>query len=132
MFGAVMYIGCNLSPALVAVGFIMKLKVTVLLLIGGVINWWIAIPIVSAIEGTRSNVSPLDMAQYYWDRYFIREVEFHKRRRTRYIGVGAMLLGGLGAIFTLAIPLWRGFTSSMRTYMVIRRHGTELLSFNVS
>ena len=39
-----LYFGMNLSPALVAVGYIVGLRIAVLVFIGGAISWWIAIP----------------------------------------------------------------------------------------
>ena len=46
--GFVFYVGCNLSPALVGVGYIMKLRISLLMLIGGLLNWWIFIPLLSS------------------------------------------------------------------------------------
>lgn len=79
--GFVFYIGCNLSPALVGVGYIMKLRIAMLTVIGGVLNWWIFIPIISSMGGKTSHdekptleeknegESSLQYADRLWDRY---------------------------------------------------------------
>src|SRR5690606_21720891 len=40
-----LYAGANLSPALLAVGYIVGLNIAVLVFIGGVVSWYVAIPI---------------------------------------------------------------------------------------
>lgn len=45
------YFGTNLSPALVGVGYIVGINIATLIFLGGVVNWWIAIPITAAALG---------------------------------------------------------------------------------
>ena len=130
MYGIIIYVGCNLSPSLVAVGYIVKLKIAVLLLlgtipnvpsslIGGILNWWIAIPVISYIQADNynpNNNQPVLIAGEIWSL------------QSRYIGVGAMLLGGFGALISLARPLIRGIKSSFQTYRVIREVLSRLVS----
>ena len=49
--GGILYLGTNLSPALVGVGYIVGLHIATLVFLGGVLNWWVAIPIVAATLG---------------------------------------------------------------------------------
>jgi uncharacterized oligopeptide transporter (OPT) family protein len=79
---AVLYFGCNLSPALLSVGYIIQLKSACLLLLGGILNWYVAIPLVSGLlEPTPypDDMKAVEAASYVWSNY------------TRYIGVGAMV-----------------------------------------
>ena len=46
-----MYLGTNLSPALVGVGYIVGLNIATLVFLGGALNWWVAIPLVAATAG---------------------------------------------------------------------------------
>ncbi len=80
----VLFIGSDVSPALVAVGLIVRLNVAVLIFIGGAIGWLIAIPII----GTGGPVEdPLDAAWTLWST------------QVRYLGVGAMVVAGVESIW---------------------------------
>jgi putative OPT family oligopeptide transporter len=104
--GAVLYIGCNVSPALVAVGYIVKVQTGLLLLIGGIINWLIAIPLMAYFEGVSpSTETALQAADRIWDT------------STRFIGVGAMLAGGLGVVITLAVPAFMERSKECRSHI---------------
>ena len=48
---AIFGLGTNLSPALLSVGFIVGRNIGILVVVGGLISWGIAIPIYSAING---------------------------------------------------------------------------------
>ena len=48
---AYFYFGIDNSPALIAVGYIVGLRIASLVFIGGVISWWIAIPLYIALVG---------------------------------------------------------------------------------
>jgi putative OPT family oligopeptide transporter len=83
----VYYFGSDISPMLVAVGYIVRLNVALLLFFGGAIGWLIAIPLfggVGAFEG--------DLAEYPWALW---------SGKVRYIGVGAMLVGGVSSIWAV-------------------------------
>lgn len=89
---ASVYVGANLSPALLAVGYIVGLDVALPVLLGGIFAWWIAIPAVMAFSG---DAIPLGIAgaQQVWSE------------QIRYLGVGAMLVGGLAALWQLRTSL---------------------------
>jgi uncharacterized oligopeptide transporter (OPT) family protein len=75
------------------------------------LNWWIAVPILSYIQADNYDPNtdqPVLIAGEIWSL------------QSRYIGVGAMLLGGFGALFSLAGPLVRGIKSSFQTYKIIK------------
>jgi putative OPT family oligopeptide transporter len=106
--GSLGYIGTNLSPALVGVGYIVGLNIAVLIFIGGAINWYVAVPILVAVRGIPEGLSPLDAANQIWST------------QTRYIGVGAMVAGGLWALVKLRRNLLDGIRSGAQAYRNIR------------
>ncbi|NJK84212.1 MAG: oligopeptide transporter, OPT family [Saprospiraceae bacterium] len=79
----------NLSPALIAVGYIVGIRIAALVFIGGVISWWVAIPIYLNINGIPNDVNPIDLGYRIWST------------QIRYLGVGAMVIGGLWTLFSL-------------------------------
>ena len=83
------FFGINLSPALVAVGYIVGLRIAILVFLGGVISWWIAIPIMMWNSGIPEGGSLVDAGYAMWSA------------KIRYIGVGAMVVGGLWALIDL-------------------------------
>ncbi|MBN1763853.1 MAG: oligopeptide transporter, OPT family [Sedimentisphaerales bacterium] len=109
--GSIAYFGTNLSPALLSVGYIVGLNIAALVFIGGAINWMIAIPICAGMnewatypEGhdlAGQMMSALDYAGYLWSA------------KTRYLGVGGMLLGGLWTIVQMRKSLLGGIRSGL-------------------
>lgn len=87
------YIGVNQSPALMAVGYIVGPWVSFLVFLGGVISWWVAIPIYMAINGIPEGDSMPALGGDVWSSHI------------RYLGVGAMVVGGLWALISLARPI---------------------------
>lgn len=79
------YIGMNLSPALIAVGYIVGIRIAILVFAGGVISWWIGIPIYIYVNDvTIENVHSI--GGDIWSS------------QIRYLGVGAMVVGGIWAL----------------------------------
>ena len=110
--GSVAYLGTNLSPALVGVGYIVGLNIAVLIFLGGVINWWIAIPLLAPTSGELApGASAEELAGAIWSA------------RTRYLGVGAMLVGGLWALVKLRTSLVSGVRSGIAAYRKLRAGG---------
>lgn len=82
----IFYFGGDLSPMLVAIGFIVRLNVASLIFIGGAISWLVAIPL---LGGAEQYPVALDGAYDIWST------------QIRYIGVGAMVLGGFASLFSV-------------------------------
>ena len=102
---SVAYFGSNLSPALISVGYIVGLNIAILLFLGGAANWFVAIPIISSLDGgCPPDMSPADWAYTIWST------------KTRYIGVGSMLIGGLWTIFHMRKSLVSGVLSGLKAY----------------
>ncbi|MBN2183476.1 MAG: oligopeptide transporter, OPT family [Sedimentisphaerales bacterium] len=176
---SIAYFGSNLSPALLSVGYIVGLNISILIFLGGAMNWYAAIPIVATGEKwptyqlLNKNVPDdwdITSAQYgiinpndpnvwnkdadeavAWNVFAlkfkvadpnasiskIKKVQKHNTeikeklgksvdtveyanqiwsKRTRYLGVGGMLLGGLWTIFAMRKSLFSGIASGLRAY----------------
>ena len=80
----IFFFGGDISPALLAVGFIVRLNIAVLIFIGGFLGWLVGIPLLGS--GFEFAEDPLHGASTLWST------------KIRYIGVGAMVIGGLASI----------------------------------
>lgn len=101
------YIGSYLSPALLAVGYIVGINIALPILIGGLFAWWIAIPLVMAFSGDAG--TGMAATQAVWSA------------QIRYLGVGAMLVGGLYALWGLRGSLFGAFGSTAETVLPSQR-----------
>jgi putative OPT family oligopeptide transporter len=130
---SIAYVGSNLSPALIAVGYIVGLNIAVLVFLGGALNWWVAIPIFASVNDTSlitivNDLGPLKEAglslvaaapdaateaNNIWGAY------------TRYIGVGSMAVGGLWALVQLRSSLAAGIRSGMEAYRKRKSEGAD-------
>lgn len=99
-----LYFGLNLSPALVAVGYIVGLNISFLVFLGGAISWYIAIPIYIASFGPPEAASAEEMGILVWSS------------QIRYLGVGAMVVGGLWALLSLRNSLSTAFKSGLAAF----------------
>lgn len=93
--------GADLSPALIAVGFIVRLRIAALMLLGGVMIWLIAMPLYSYLYPLESSVSAMNAAFVLWSD------------KLRFIGVGAMLVAGLWVLFLTVKPVWVSIRTSL-------------------
>jgi putative OPT family oligopeptide transporter len=117
----VLYFGCNLSPALVAVGYILGLRAGVLVFAGGFLSWLVVGPVIAAQTEWPTYVA----AGEAWDAFVVATTDPRLGRpvpapawafriweeRTRYMGVGGMAVGGLWAL----VALRRTLVTSIRT-----------------
>lgn len=113
--GSLIYGGSNLSPALLSVGYIVGLNITILIFLGGVANWYIAIPICAAFSEAAPETAAVERAHDIWST------------QTRYIGVGAMLVGGLWTIFAMRKSLFGGIKSGLKAYQALGRDGATIV-----
>ena len=98
------YFGTNLSPALFGVGYIVGLNIGIVMLAGGVIAWNIAIPIYSTFFLAADPVLSVELAAATAEdaAYGIWSAQI------RYLGVGAMLVGGVWTLISLRHSLVSG------------------------
>ncbi len=99
--GSIFGIGTDISPALISVGYIVGRNIGILVVGGGLISWLVAIPIYSAINGFEGDA--LDSAWDIWNS------------KIRYLGVGAMVVGGVWSLIKLFKPLIEGVKASLNT-----------------
>ncbi|MEC8494583.1 MAG: oligopeptide transporter, OPT family [Planctomycetota bacterium] len=92
----VLYFGSDISPMLVGVGYIVRLNVAILLFAGGAIGWLVLIPAFGGATGWDGTADAL--AWDLWDK------------KIRYVGVGAMVVGGLASI----VAVRRGLVEAIR------------------
>ena len=115
---SILYFGSNLSPALLSVGYIVGLNIASLIFIGGLMNWLVAIPIcASQVDWPMVDGAPLaavDFAGKLWED------------KTRYIGVGAMLVGGLWTIVQMRSSLFAGIASGLGAYKNLKADSKEV------
>jgi putative OPT family oligopeptide transporter len=105
----VAYLGTNLSPALLGVGYIVGLNIGTVVVSGSVVSWNIVIPIYSTffLDGNAdlahavSSLGAADAAYTLWSRHI------------RYLGVGAMLVGGIWTLIKLRESLLSGVRSGL-------------------
>ncbi len=103
------YLGTNLSPALLGVGYIVGFNIGTVVFMGGVLSWNIAIPLYStffleanpALAARLAGVDAETAANILWSA------------QIRYLGVGAMLVGGLWTLVTLRHSLLSGIRSGI-------------------
>lgn len=101
---SVFCLATGLAPALVGVGYIVGFNIAVLVFLGGAANWFVAIPIVAAMGEAGKEMEPSALAWSLW------------KTQTRYIGVGAMIVGGLWAIVRMWPSLVRGIRAGLAAY----------------
>jgi putative OPT family oligopeptide transporter len=106
---SVVYLGLNLSPALLAVGFIIGLPTASAVFLGGAAGWLILLPAYGALagipEGLVAGLDGIATAKSLWSA------------KIRYVGIGAMLVGGLWTLMQLRAPIMqslRGLTAAYR------------------
>ncbi|MDP6155870.1 MAG: oligopeptide transporter, OPT family [Candidatus Thermoplasmatota archaeon] len=106
-----MYGGLNLSPALLGVGYILGLKISSLVFLGGVIGWILMLPLVGAVSGW-----PVDGLYYelngggslgsVWQVWF---------ENTLYVGVGAIVTGGIWTLIKMRKAIAKGVGEAIRS-----------------
>jgi putative OPT family oligopeptide transporter len=106
---ALFYLGTDLSPALLGVGYIVGLNIGIVIVAGGLISWDIVIPVYhafflqqnAALAQTVAGASGSDLAFALWSKHI------------RYLGVGAMLIGGIWTLIKLRSSLLSGIRSGI-------------------
>lgn len=104
--------GLGFAPAMLGAGYIIGIGVTASIFLGIVLGWLVGIPVIAYFYGSPSSLSAAsDIAQYIW------------QNDIRYIGIGAMVVGGVGAISSLIRPMVKGLNASFASVAQMRLHG---------
>ncbi len=99
-----LYGGLNLSPALVAVGYIIGLNTAVVVFFGGAIGWLILLPLYQAIIGSPEGLVGVGAAKATWSG------------QIRHIGIGAMLVGGAWTLLQVRGPILQSLRQLLALY----------------
>ena len=86
--GAALAGSVDISAALLGVGYIVGVRIAMLVFLGGAIAWFVAVPIASSSHPELHSLGAYAAATQVWSN------------EVRYLGVGAMLTGGI-------VTLWR-------------------------
>jgi putative OPT family oligopeptide transporter len=113
----------TLSPALIGVGYIVGLNIAVLVFLGGVIGTIIGVPVnwLFSHEALLSTVGLSPSTP--WGELTVQDwnnLAGASWQNCRRIGVGAMMIGGLWSLISLAKPLADGMRASLRAYRASR------------
>ena len=94
--GRVLYLGMDLSPALLAVGVIVGLPIASQVFLGGALGWLVAMPLLDTSSLVHER--PIDVAMELWSS------------QIRFMGVGTMVVGGVVSIWRVRRGLWSATT----------------------
>jgi len=102
----------DFSAALFGIGYIVGIEIASLVFLGGAFAWLIAVPLASLAHPELRELEAGVAAHKLWSE------------QTRYLGVGAMLVGGAATLWRLRGPIGRGLTEGVRRFR--KRHSTAL------
>ena len=102
-FKSVFAFGISLSPALLSVGFIIGRRVALMVFSGGAFAWIILLPIISNINGGYDGGDSMSYAYKIWST------------KIRYVGVGAMLVGGVWSLLSVFKFIMMGFKGQKKS-----------------
>lgn len=98
------YGGLNLSPALVAVGYIIGLNTALVVFLGGAVGWLVLLPLYQVLVAAPDAVTGVAAAKTTWSG------------QIRYIGIGAMLVGGVWTLIQVRGPILQSLRQLVAIY----------------
>ena len=101
--GTRVYAGMDLSVALLSVGFIVGIRIASFIFLGGMIGFGLLVPMYGLINGWGSAGSSVESFDIIW------------RQQVRYVGVGAMVLGGLYTLWSMRKTIITGISKAIKT-----------------
>ena len=110
----------DISAALVGIGYIIGVRIAALVFAGGAFAWLVAIPMLSIVRGGARDVPAMETASLLWST------------QARYMGVGAMLTGGVVMLWRLRGRIFAALRDSIRVIgssdrvATVRREETDL------
>jgi putative OPT family oligopeptide transporter len=103
------YMGTGLSPALLGVGYIVGLNIGIVVLSGSILAYNIAIPLYHAFLLDSDPALAAELA----GKTATEAASLIRAAKIRYLGVGAMLIGGIWTLFSLRKSLLSGVKSGI-------------------
>ncbi len=99
------YFGADISPALLAVGYIIGFNVSLLIFIGGALAWVILIPLHYLMNGyPAGSEAALDAMMSTW------------KTQIRFVGVGSMIVAGIWSIIGARRGILKGIEGAIAGY----------------
>lgn len=110
------FLGADISPALLAVGYIVKLDVAIQLFLGGAVGWLILIPLAPEIMSifAADSETLVQTASAAFEGVATERSWSLWSSGIRYVGVGAMAIGGLSALVRIRSGLARAVVELRR------------------
>ncbi len=103
--GAVIGGSIDISAALVGIGYIVGLRIATLVFAGGAFAWLVAIPVLALMRGGAHSGDATRLAATLWST------------QVRYLGVGAMLTGGIVTLWRLRTRILAALRDSIRVIL---------------
>ena len=101
-FGSMrLYAGSEISIALFSVGYIVGLRIASFIFLGGVIGFGILVPMYGMINGWPAGMDPTSAFMAIWSD------------QIRFVGVGAMVVGGVYTLWTMRKTIMTGFKKAL-------------------
>ena len=101
-FGSMrVYAGTEVSIALFSVGYIVGLRIASFIFLGGVIGFGILVPMYGIINGWPAGMDPTLAFMEIWSD------------QIRFVGVGAMVVGGVYTLWTMRKTIMTGFKKAL-------------------
>lgn len=100
VFKTRMYAGMELSVALLSVGFIVGIRIASFIFLGGVIGYAILVPLVGFLNGWPQSDT---LAKGFYTLWL---------EQVRYVGVGAMVVGGIYTLWSMRKTIFTGLKKS--------------------
>jgi len=101
--GTRLYAGAELSLALLSVGFIVGLRIASFIFLGGVLGFGILVPLYGLINGWPGSGDLVDDFYLVWSN------------QIRYVGVGAMVVGGIYTLWSMKDTIFVGLSKALRS-----------------
>jgi putative OPT family oligopeptide transporter len=95
------YFGSDMSVLLLGVGYVVGLNIAVLVFLGGVIAWFVGMPIYTAMHGVPGDAALVDGMKELW------------RNEIRFMGIGAMVVGGLASIIRMRGSIGKSLSTAI-------------------
>ncbi|MDP6334120.1 MAG: oligopeptide transporter, OPT family [Candidatus Poseidoniaceae archaeon] len=101
--GTRLYAGMDLSIALLSVGFIVGIRIASFIFLGGVIGFGILVPMYGLINGWGASGNDVEKFYTIW------------AEQIRYVGVGAMVVGGLYTLWSMRKTIITGILKAIKS-----------------
>ena len=95
-----MYAGIDLSVALLSVGFIVGIRIASFIFLGGIIGYGILVPLYGYLHGWPESATLAKGFETLW------------LEQVRYVGVGAMVVGGIYTLWSMRKTIITGLKKS--------------------